>query len=170
MVALKGKALERLRALDAREAAVKARAEERAADAARGKAGSRERFLSFINSAGPDACHLWAGTTKTNHETRPDIKRYEVGVYTLEGHGEVVAHRLAVMLALDLSSISKDIDIAPTCGDHLCCNLNHLVVREHCGTDRVENSIPVREFFCALAKAEAGHQNLERAADVLLAA
>jgi hypothetical protein len=165
-----GRTLERLRAQDAREAAKLQRAEERRLKRER-QHGTRERFESLIDtSAGPAGCHLWCGETKSNHPTQPHIKQYDEGTFELEGVSCTrAAHRLQVLLAFGLPDLPSTIDIAPTCGNHLCVNLAHLVVRPHATADRVQQSVPVVDYFRAEAAKALGHSALEAAADALLA-
>jgi hypothetical protein len=172
MLALKGKALEQLRAHDARE---KAKAERAAARKVKAEERRRrqtlqgidpEHFWSFVDTTGgPHDCHLWQGDTRQSHPGREND--YDIGVYR-SGKRHEPAHRLAVRLALNLEYIESTIDIAPTCDNHLCCNLDHLVVRPHATKNRVQQSVPVHQFFCEAAADAAKHDELERMADQLL--
>lgn len=179
MIALRGIALERLRARDAREREAEERKVARLERQTRKscprsgtEVGDFDMFLSYIDTnGGPDACHPWLGQTKMNH-TDPAVESFAQGSFKIPGIGTQYAHRLICMHTFGVRYISPDTDISPTCKNHLCCNVNHLMARPHggkAGADHQE-AIPVADFFAKTVAKDAGHAELEQAADVLLAA
>ena len=107
---------------------------------------ARSFFEQIDDSAGEHACHPWRGDVN---------KTWAIGYENGFGEfaemqkilGTSLAHRVLVMLWFGMP-IPKDHDIYPACGEHLCCNVNHMKIRPHAGKMARRIGVPVTAFFC----------------------
>lgn len=113
---------------------------------------SAEGFWDNIDtSGGPDACHPWTGSTRWTHDDHR-VGSFEYGRFRYEGCDSYhVSH--VVCFATFGREPPKECDVTPTCGNYLCCNLDHLVVTRF-GSGRagkIENGTPARKYFTTSA-------------------
>lgn len=103
-------------------------------------------------SGGADACHPWTGAKKWNHPETREV-RYEEPVFQ---HRELIIDtRIAtrvLMFAVYGKEVPADMDVRPLCENHLCCNMRHMAITPHGGSNaerRMALAVPAEEFFCA---------------------
>lgn len=100
-----------------------------------GYIGSRSDFYSYLQQHG--TCLVWTGYLNDKWAS------YIVGEFKIHGHrtDTTLVHRL--IIELELGNIPLGIDIEPSCGNRLCCNLDHLLGGQKCTT----NKRPIRSYF-----------------------
>ena len=82
-----------------------------------------DRFKSLIRVGGPDECWTWSGQVDCRGFGRIRDKRRTFGKDCYS------AHKLAYQLANPNVPVRKNERIDQTCGNRLCCNPAHLVLR-----------------------------------------
>lgn len=108
--------------------------------------GDLQKFKSLIDTSG--ACHIWKGSASNNHEDakdNPNRKTYDRGVFNLNGRGNRLAHRLICEVTFNVT-LTPDLDVSPmVCGNHLCCNVDHLGIVPHNQNRKL--AVPVAVYF-----------------------
>lgn len=112
---------------------------------------ARSFYEQVDDSAGEAGCHPWRGFV--NKSWAPG---YENGlgefVEMRDVLGTSLVHRIAVILHFGVP-IPPDHDVYPACGEHLCCNVDHLKIRPHSGKQARKIGVYVERFFCSEAVA-----------------
>lgn len=119
------------------------------------RANTPEGFWDHVNtSGGIDACHPWTGRTQWNHPAGRGLKRYKRGEFTLTDCKTEIATRILCLLTFGRLP-PDDVDTTPTCGDYMCCNIDHITITPRFTTAERKQAagIPARQFFCDEAKA-----------------
>lgn len=107
--------------------------------------GNATVWQHYVNDSGD--CHLWKGDTNNNHNplpgerrtTKKEKKRYDYGIFQLEGCRTDAVHRQVFFLHTG-EELPKDLHVSPLgehgCGDRLCVNPEHLYVGPQ-GSDKI---------------------------------
>lgn len=109
---------------------------------------SQEGFWDNIDtSAGPGACHPWTGERRWT-AAHPKPHDFEYGVFHYQGCDSYHANRVLCFATFGQEP-PKELDVTPSCGNYLCCNLDHLyMTRFGSGREeKIKNGAPVRRFY-----------------------
>lgn len=107
-----------------------------------------QSYMRLVDMRGPDDCWPWLGTRHWNHSDETTRLRFEQGGFSLGDRNEMATHVMC-FLAYD-RIVPDEIDITPTCYDHLCCNPRHFLVTPH-GTPREDKHLygePAGKWLC----------------------
>lgn len=114
-----------------------------------------KQFWDLIDaSGGPAACHPWTGKMDWNHPEERGAERYQRGSFFFPGLKTRIVSRILCYLTYG-REVPDHLDTTPTCGDHACCNMEHIVITPHglARDNKMVRAVPAAQFFCEFRSA-----------------
>lgn len=108
---------------------------------------AKEFWDQVDTSEGAAACHSWVGERQWNHP-EDNVERYQRGAFSFPGLRTRIATRVLCYLTFG-REVPEHLDITPLCGNHLCCNVEHIAITPHGPPleGKLKCAIPVQQFF-----------------------